>query len=127
LGILLLLFVVALVVEAIFIWIASAMVGMPRSGFGVAFKAAFFAWILGIVFGVLAGFLSVALTPFGAQALGLLFTVLGGTLAIQTSYGSGFWAALITFIVAWILTVVVLVGMVFVLIAVLGVGAAGAL
>jgi hypothetical protein len=123
-GILLLVLVVGLLIEAVFIWMAAGLVGLPRSGLGVAFKAAFFTWILTIVFGFVSGFLAVALTPPGASALSLLGSVLCGTLAIKAAYEAGLLKAFLTYVVSGILTVIVMVGLLIALVVAFGAVAA---
>ena len=123
LGVLLLVFVLVFAVQAIFIWMAAGLVGLPRLGFGTAFRAAVYAWLLSIVFSALITILS-GFLPEAAVAGGYVLSLLSGTLGIKSAYRSDFMSALLAWFVSGLLAVIVVLGAVFALLMAVGAGAA---
>jgi hypothetical protein len=122
-GIVILLFVILFAVQAIFIWMAAGLVGLPQLGFGTAFRAAVYAWLLSIVFTALITTLS-GFLPGEALGGGILLSVLSGTLGIKSAYRSDFMSALLAWFVSGVLAVIVVLGVVFALLMVSGAAAA---
>lgn len=111
-----------LLFHALFIRIAAGLLGLGGT-FGTAFKAAFLGWVFLILFGLAAALTAPFLTPLGASALQVAASFLAGTLAIQSCYRSGFFAALACYLLSIVLTVVLVAGLVVALL-MLGLGAA---
>jgi len=118
-GVLILLMVVLLLVQAVFIHVAAGITGLRGARFGTAFKAALFTWVLQLALPCVFGFLLGASGQAGLAQGGMasVVSLLAGTLAVKVAYDEGLLKSLITYLLALVLTVVVLVGLVFALLA----------
>lgn len=110
------------ILQAIFIHIAASLMSLQGT-FGTAFKASILAWLLGIALGIVGGLLSPIFSPALAGVTNLAVWLLAGSLAIKSAYRSGFGAALLTFILSSVLTIVILAALWFFVVAALVGGA----
>jgi len=115
LGVILVLAVVALLIQAVFIHMAAGLVGLRNAGFGRAFKAAFIAWLLHLGLACTAGMVlgAVAHGTLIQNAVGTLVGVAAGTLGVKISYDEGLLKSFIAYILAFVLTVIVIFALAF--------------
>jgi len=116
------LFIIGLLFEAIFIWLASKILNF-RGTFGTAFKASFLCWIFQIFFGLVAFAVSAFVSQSVGTLIGLIAWLLAGTYAINGAYHEGFFKSMVAYVLSVILTIIILVGLFFALVAALGIGA----
>lgn len=129
LALILLVLVVSLIFNAVFIHIAAGIMSLPNRRFGSAIVAALLGGVFSVVFSLMGGFAGAILTgssygdPSGLQTLiSIICWVLPGTLAVKLAYTTDFGKAIATYIISFILTLVVAAGFVF---AILAIGIAG--
>lgn len=117
---------VVLVIEAVFIHLGACLIGLRQATFGRAFKAALFIWLLQLALSCLTGVVMAAFFPSAVAQGGFSFAVslLAGTLAVKTAYDEGFVKSMLAYLLALILTTIVVVGLVFALLALGVLGAA---
>ena len=115
--------VIAVLCSAVAIHIAAGFTGLPNRGFGRACKAAgiglVLTFVIPFVFGLMLGLFGVKSQATLVTAY-VLSAILPGTLAIRSAYEAGFVSSLVTFVVAAVVTVLIVVGSFFGLNAVLG-------
>jgi len=107
---LLVLALLALLVNASFVYLAARLTGL-RGRFRVACKTTLVGWMLAIVGGVGAGFLVRLVWPGLAIPVGLFVVALFGTVAVRTCYGTSWIRALATHLATALLTVLTLSGL----------------